>query len=106
MDDLKIAAAIICSAILSKGPTGQADLNADPKDTCYRVLENLQCPKEVQRQPREIVLVYIENCLWALDHFAVEVVGTRQNIARTPALFLRETVENISILFIYYAGLA
>ena len=33
MDELKIAAAVICSAILSKSSDGQTDLKADPKDT-------------------------------------------------------------------------
>ena len=32
MDELKIAAAIICATIISKSSSGQADLNADPKD--------------------------------------------------------------------------
>jgi len=33
MDELKIAAAIICAAILSKSLTEQTSLDNDPKDT-------------------------------------------------------------------------
>lgn len=33
MDELKIAAAIICSSVLSKNLGGQNDLKADPKET-------------------------------------------------------------------------
>ena len=46
MDELKIAAGIICSAILSKILTGQADLNDGPEKTVagywkiYNALKN------------------------------------------------------------------
>lgn len=49
MDELKISAAIICAAMLSKSLTGQVDLNGDPKDAVaayWKIYEALKDSKD------------------------------------------------------------